>query len=49
MTLSKQIFLALGLGIALGLFFGEKLAFLSVFGSAFVQLLQITVLPYVAG
>jgi len=48
-TLSKQIFLALGLGIALGLFFGEKLAFLSVFGSAFVQLLQITVLPYVAG
>ena len=49
MSLSKQIFVALAVGIALGLFFGEQLAFLSVFGSAFVQLLQITVLPYVAG
>jgi Na+/H+-dicarboxylate symporter/ABC-type amino acid transport substrate-binding protein len=48
-TPSRQILLALVLGIALGLFFGEKLAFLSLFGTAFVQLLQITVLPYVAG
>ena len=49
MTLSRKIFLALGLGIALGLVFGEKLRFLGIFGTAFVQLLQITVLPYVAG
>ena len=49
MSLSKQILLALLLGIALGLFFGEKIAFLSIGGRAFVQLLQITVLPYVAG
>src|SRR5262245_25881405 len=49
MSLSRQIFVALGLGIALGLFFGEKLSFLGLFGNAFIQLLQITVLPYVAG
>ena len=49
MSLSKQILLALLLGIALGLFFGEKIAFLSIGGRAFVQLPQITVLPYVAG
>jgi Na+/H+-dicarboxylate symporter/ABC-type amino acid transport substrate-binding protein len=48
-SLTKQIFVALALGITLGLGFGEKLAFLSIFGSAFIQLLQITVLPYVAG
>ena len=49
MSPSKEILLALLLGIALGLFFGERLAFLSLFGTAFVQLLQVTVLPYVAG
>jgi len=48
-TLARRIFLALGLGIALGLFFGEKVAFMGVLGKAFIQLLQITVLPYVAG
>jgi len=48
-TLSKQIFIALVSGVALGLFFGEKLAFLNIGGRAFIQLLQITVLPYVAG
>jgi Na+/H+-dicarboxylate symporter/ABC-type amino acid transport substrate-binding protein len=49
LSLSKQIFVALGAGVALGLFFGEKVAFLRIGGHAFVQLLQITVLPYVAG
>ena len=48
-SLSKQIFVALAGGVALGLFFGEKVAFLSIGGRAFIQLLQITVLPYVAG
>lgn len=47
--MSRKILIALASGIALGLFFGESLAFLGIFGRAFVQLLQITVLPYVAG
>jgi Na+/H+-dicarboxylate symporter/ABC-type amino acid transport substrate-binding protein len=49
LSLSRQIFVALVAGVALGLFFGEKVAFFEVGGRAFVQLLQITVLPYVAG
>jgi Na+/H+-dicarboxylate symporter/ABC-type amino acid transport substrate-binding protein len=48
-SLSRQIFVALALGIAVGLFFGEKVAFIGILGKAFIQLLQITVLPYVAG
>ncbi len=49
MSFSKQIVVGLAGGVALGLFFGEKVAFLSIGGRAFIQLLQITVLPYVAG
>ena len=49
MSLTKQIFVALFAGVAVGLFFGEKVAFLDIGGRAFVQALQITVLPYVAG
>jgi len=49
MSLSKQILVALVSGVTLGLFFGEKVAFLNLGGRAFIQLLQITVLPYVAG
>ena len=49
MSLSKQILLALVAGVAIGLFFGEKVAFLEIGGRAFVQALQVTVLPYVAG
>ena len=49
MSLSKQILLALAAGVAIGLFFGDKVAFLEIGGRAFIQLLQITVLPYVAG
>jgi Na+/H+-dicarboxylate symporter len=48
-SFSRQIFVGLASGIALGLFFGEKVAFLNIGGRAFIQLLQITVLPYVAG
>jgi len=48
-SLSKQILLALVAGVAIGLFFGEKVAFLEIGGRAFVQALQVTVLPYVAG
>lgn len=47
--MARKIFVALASGMALGLVFGEHLAFLGIFGRAFIQLLQITVLPYVAG
>ena len=48
-SLSKQILAALLAGVAVGLFFGDKVAFLEIGGRAFVQVLQVTVLPYVAG
>lgn len=47
MSLSTRIFLGLALGIATGLFFGEMVAGLKVFGDIFVKLLQVTVLPYI--
>jgi len=47
MSLSTRIFLGLALGIATGLFFGELVAGLKVFGDIFVKLLQVTVLPYI--
>jgi Na+/H+-dicarboxylate symporter/ABC-type amino acid transport substrate-binding protein len=48
-SLSKQILTALVCGVAIGLLFGEKVAFLEIGGRAFVQVLQVTVLPYVVG
>ena len=45
--IATQVFIGLGLGIATGVFFGEEVAFLKVFGDAFIALLQITVIPYV--
>ncbi|MEP0202444.1 MAG: cation:dicarboxylase symporter family transporter [Halioglobus sp.] len=47
MSLSARIFLGLVLGIATGLFFGEMVAGLKVFGDIFIKLLQVTVLPYI--
>ncbi len=47
MTLSSRIFVGLGLGIAVGLFFGELVADFELLGDLFVGLLQITVLPYI--
>jgi Na+/H+-dicarboxylate symporter/ABC-type amino acid transport substrate-binding protein len=47
MSLSAQIFLGLGLGIATGIFLGEITAPLKVVGEGFVQLLQMAVLPYI--
>ena len=49
MSLSKRILVGLAAGIAVGLFFGEKVALLELPAKAFVQLLQVTVLPYVIG
>ncbi|MCD0462924.1 cation:dicarboxylate symporter family transporter [Roseiconus lacunae] len=45
-TAGQRIMIGLGAGVLLGLFFGEALAGLEVFGQAYVGLLQMTVLPY---
>ncbi len=47
LSLSAKVLLGLALGIATGLFFGESVAFLNLAGKAFIELLQMTVLPYV--
>ena len=47
MSLSAKIFTGLALGIAFGIFFGENLKFLGIVGEAFIQLLQMSVLPFV--
>jgi Na+/H+-dicarboxylate symporter/ABC-type amino acid transport substrate-binding protein len=47
MSLSARILTGLVLGVATGIFFGEDVAFLHLLGNAFIQLLQMTVLPYV--
>ena len=47
MSLSKRILLGLGAGVAVGLFLGDKASFLELPAKGFVQLLQVTVLPYV--
>ena len=47
MSLSGKILLGMGLGIPVGIFFGEEVAFLNFAGEAFVQLLQISILPFV--
>jgi Na+/H+-dicarboxylate symporter len=47
MTLSRKIVIGLTVGIACGLFFGELCAGLSLIGSAYVALMQMTVLPYI--
>jgi Na+/H+-dicarboxylate symporter/ABC-type amino acid transport substrate-binding protein len=47
LSLSAQVFIALGLGILAGLFFGELVQPLQVVGQVFIGLLQMTVLPYI--
>ena len=47
MSLSAQIFLGLGVGIATGIFLGEITTPLKLVGEGFVQLLQMAVLPYI--
>ena len=47
LSLSKVIFLAMGLGLLAGLFFGEMVDFLDIVGDIWIKLLQMTVLPYV--
>jgi Na+/H+-dicarboxylate symporter/ABC-type amino acid transport substrate-binding protein len=47
MSLANKVLIGLALGIAVGIFFGEQVAFLSVVGRAFILLLQMPVLPYI--
>ena len=48
MSLSKQVLIGLALGIAAGVFFGERAASLQIVGDAFIRLLQMTVMPFIA-
>lgn len=48
LSLSTHVIIALLSGIAIGLFFGEQVAFLDAVGIAFMKLLQMTVIPYIA-
>lgn len=45
--LAGQVLIALALGIATGLFFGELASALKIIGQVFIGLLQMTVLPYI--
>ncbi|MGD8958065.1 MAG: cation:dicarboxylase symporter family transporter, partial [Chromatiaceae bacterium] len=45
--MSAQVFIALGLGLLAGLFFGELIAPVQIIGEIFIGLLQMTVLPYI--
>jgi Na+/H+-dicarboxylate symporter len=46
MSLSTRIFLGLGLGILVGLFFGESASVLQPVADIYIRLMQMTVLPY---
>jgi Na+/H+-dicarboxylate symporter len=45
--ITTQVFIGLGLGMLVGVFFGEAVAFLQLGGDIFIALLQMTVIPYV--
>ena len=45
--LSSKILIGLAAGVACGLLFGEYCAWLEVLGEAFIDLLQMTILPYI--
>jgi Na+/H+-dicarboxylate symporter len=46
-SLSTQVFLGLSAGLLAGILFGKEAGRLTVIGDAFIQLLQMTVLPYI--
>jgi Na+/H+-dicarboxylate symporter/ABC-type amino acid transport substrate-binding protein len=46
--MAAKVFIGLAAGVALGLFIGERAAALQVWADAYVKLLQMTVLPYLA-
>ena len=47
MSFTAKILVGLGLGLALGLYLGERAEPFRLLADAFVRLLQMTVLPYV--
>ena len=47
LSLSTYILIGLVAGVLCGVFFGEYCAFLQVFGEAFINLLQMSILPYI--
>lgn len=47
LSLSTKVLIGVFSGILLGLFFGEKVGWMSVPGDIFIGLLQMTVLPYI--
>jgi Na+/H+-dicarboxylate symporter len=47
-SLSTQVLIGLLLGIATGAFLGERAAALQIVGDAFIMLLQMTVMPFIA-
>src|SRR5438874_7458806 len=47
LSLSSQIAIGIAAGVLVGLFLGERAAFLQIVADAYIKLLQMTVLPYV--
>ena len=47
LSLSAKIMIGMGLGMVAGVFFGEYCGFLEIIGTAFIKLLQMTILPYI--
>ena len=46
MSLSTKIMIGMGLGVLAGIFFGEEAQYVDVIGQVFIQLLQMSVLPF---
>jgi len=46
--LPEQVLLSVFLGVITGLFFGDNVGWLKIVGEVFIQLLQITVIPYIS-
>jgi Na+/H+-dicarboxylate symporter len=47
MGLGEKVLIGFVLGLVVGVFFGEMIAFLKIAGDAFIMLLQMTVIPYI--
>ncbi len=46
--LSELVLIGLALGIAVGVFFGELVGWMKIVGDVFIQLLQVTVIPFIS-
>ncbi len=46
--LSELVLIGLALGIAVGVFFGELVAWMKIVGEVFIKLLQVTVIPFIS-